>query len=83
MNQANIGLVVLENIQAEHYGSHFSQNGLINLNFLPECHIFIALSVATHIGYSKLWLYGHMAFSVANMGGYGKSNKNVTLWQRI
>ena len=49
----------------ERFGSHFSQNGLINLNSLQECHIFIALSVDTHTGYPKsykvTWLYGFNA----------------------
>ena len=42
-----------EIMPVERFGSHLSQNGLINLNSLPECHIFVALSVATHIGYTK------------------------------
>ena len=37
----------------EHFGPQFSHNGLINLISWPVCHIFIALSVDTHIGYSN------------------------------
>ena len=46
----------------ERFGSHFLQNGLINLISLPVCHIFNALSVDTHIGYrnshNAIWSYG-------------------------
>ena len=41
-----------ENMPVERFGPQFSHNGLINLISWPVCHIFIALSVDTHIGYS-------------------------------
>ena len=48
----------------EHFGSHFSLKGQINLISWPVCHIFIALSVDTRIGYGNshnaIWLYSHM-----------------------
>ena len=56
----------------ERFGSHFSQNGAINLISRPDCYILNDLSVDTHIGYSQshmtiwlygfmvIWLYGHM-----------------------
>ena len=54
-----------ENMPVERFGSHVSHNGLINLISWPVCHIFIALSRDTHIGYSHshnaIWLYSHMA----------------------
>ena len=75
-----------ENKPAEHFGSHFSQNGLINLIFWPQCNIFISLSVDTHLGYShshnaiwlcsqmvKIWLYGHTA-----IWSYG--SKSEPIW---
>ena len=40
-----------KNMPVERFGSHFLQNGLINLIYLPVCHIFNALSVDTHISY--------------------------------
>ena len=40
-----------ENMSVERFGSHFLENGLINLISLQLCHIFNALSVDTHIGY--------------------------------
>ena len=47
----------------ERFGSHFLQNGLINLISLPVCHIFNTLSVDTHIGYrnshNAIWPYSH------------------------
>ena len=50
---------------AKCFGSHFSQSGQINLISSPECHIFIALSMDTHIGYSNshiaISLYGRIA----------------------
>ena len=54
-----------ENMPVKRFGPHFSHNGLINLISWPVCHICIALSIATHIGYSNshmaIWLYGHLA----------------------
>ena len=44
----------------EHFGSHFSLKGQINLISWPVCHICIAFSVDTHIGYFNMAI-GHMA----------------------
>ena len=38
-----------ENMQAEHFGSHFSRNGPINLIFRPDCYIFKDASLDTYI----------------------------------
>ena len=54
-----------ENLPVQYFGSNFLINGLIFARSLLDCHIFNALSVDTHIGYSKshkaIWLYGFMA----------------------
>ena len=56
---------IKENMLVEHFGSHFSQNGPLNLISWPHCHIFNTLSIDTNIVYSHghmaIWLYDHMA----------------------
>ena len=58
-----------ENMPVERFGSHFLQNGLINLISLPACHIFNAFSVDTHIGYRNshkaIWPYSHNGQNMA------------------
>ena len=62
-----------ENIPAKHFGSHFSQKGPIDLISPPDCCIFNALSIYTHISKpceymakllygqnSNIWPYSHM-----------------------
>ena len=62
-----------ENMPSKTFCSHFSQDGQINLIPSPDCYIFIALSIDTHIDQhrshiaiwpnghmGKIWPYGHM-----------------------
>ena len=53
---------------ADCFGSHFSQNGAINVISWQNCHIFNYLSIDTHIGHmatyanmATIWPYGHMS----------------------
>ena len=54
-----------ENMPVQYFGSSLLMNGLIFARSSLDCHIFSALSVDTHIGYTKshkaIWLYGFMA----------------------
>ena len=60
-----------ENMPVERFGSHVSHNGLINLISWPVCHIFVALSVDTHVGYSlAITPYGCTVIWL-NYGQYG------------
>ena len=40
-----------ENIGSDHIRSHFSKEGLIALIPSPDCRIFTAFSIDTHIGH--------------------------------
>ena len=65
-----------ENMRSDCFGSHFSQNGAINIMSRPYCHTFNYLSIDTHIGYS----HSHMA--IWSDCGHGNSIKKVAIWWR-
>ena len=54
-----------ENLPVQYFGSNVFSNGLIFARSLLDCHIFSALSIDAHIGYSKshkaIWLCSHKA----------------------
>ena len=54
-----------ENLPVRYFCSNLSTDSLIFARCSPDCHIFSAVSVDTHIGYSKshiaIQLYGLMA----------------------
>ena len=49
--------VHVENMASDNFCSHFLQKGRIDLIYLPDCCIFIAVSINTHI---VIWRYGHI-----------------------
>ena len=75
-----------ENMPADCFGSHFSQNGAINVISRPNCHIFNYLSIDTHIGYSHshmaIWLYGHMVrfWPYGHIWEYGHMAYGSKIW---